>query len=194
MFTLLPELNVICEQRWIHSNPKIVPEKFFICCQNMHCHLANLWNRITTKIFDIFRIITLQWKNFSVRSSPDPPIFKKIAVRSFPDPAKIGFSPDPVWSSPDPCSSLTYRSSFPCLLLIFKLDCYSILLGCSLMFMNTVNVAQYWSGPPMHVSSELSLDTTSPLNNETVPLWHFNAKIAAKQKIRFLLLSGFVTG
>jgi len=29
----------------------------------------------------------------SVRSSPDPPIFKKIAVRSSPDPAKFGFSP-----------------------------------------------------------------------------------------------------
>jgi len=37
---------------------------------------------------------------FSVRSSPDPPIFKNIAVRSSPDPAKIGFSPDPVRSSP----------------------------------------------------------------------------------------------
>ena len=35
-------------------------------------------------------------KIFLVRSSPDPPILKKIAVRSSPDPAKIGFSPDPV--------------------------------------------------------------------------------------------------
>jgi len=39
-------------------------------------------------------------KIFSVWSSPDPPIFKKIAVRSSPDPAKISFSPDPVRSSP----------------------------------------------------------------------------------------------
>jgi len=31
---------------------------------------------------------------------------KIISVRSSPDPAKIGFSPDPVRSSPDPCSSL----------------------------------------------------------------------------------------
>ena len=45
-------------------------------------------------------------KIFSVRSSPDPPILKQIAVRSSPDPAKIAFSPDPVRSSPDPCSSL----------------------------------------------------------------------------------------
>jgi len=45
-------------------------------------------------------------KIFSVRSSLDPPIFKKIAVRSSPDPDKIGFSPDPVRSRPDPCSSL----------------------------------------------------------------------------------------
>ena len=43
---------------------------------------------------------------FSVLSSPDPPILKKIAVRSSPDPTKIGFSLDPVRSSPDPCSSL----------------------------------------------------------------------------------------
>jgi len=44
---------------------------------------------------------------FLVRSNPDPPNFKKIAVRTSPDPAKFGFSPDPVRSSPDPCSSLT---------------------------------------------------------------------------------------
>jgi len=47
-------------------------------------------------------------KFFSVRSSLDLPIFKKIAVRSSPDLAKIGFSPDPVRSSSDPCSSLAY--------------------------------------------------------------------------------------
>jgi len=33
-------------------------------------------------------------KIFSVRSSPDPPIFKKIAFQSSPDLAKNGFSPD----------------------------------------------------------------------------------------------------
>jgi len=35
----------------------------------------------------------------SVLSCPDPPIFKKIVVRSSPGPAEIGFSPDPVRSS-----------------------------------------------------------------------------------------------
>jgi len=35
-------------------------------------------------------------KIFSVRSNPDPPILKRNVVRSIPDPAKIGFSPDPV--------------------------------------------------------------------------------------------------
>jgi len=35
-------------------------------------------------------------KIYSGRSGPDPPIFKKIAVRSSPDPAKIDFGPDPV--------------------------------------------------------------------------------------------------
>jgi len=49
-------------------------------------------------------------KIFSVRSSLVPPILKKIAVRSSPDTAKIGFSPDPIRSSPDPCSSVVYRT------------------------------------------------------------------------------------
>jgi len=31
---------------------------------------------------------------------------KKTAVRSSPDPAKIGFSSDPVHSSPNPCTSV----------------------------------------------------------------------------------------
>jgi len=47
-------------------------------------------------------------KIFSVRFSPDPPILKKIAVQSSPDPAKIGFSPDPVRSNPGPFSSLLH--------------------------------------------------------------------------------------
>jgi len=55
-------------------------------------------------MLDVVRIITSKQQIFSVRSSPDPPIFKKIAVRS--SQAKIGFSPGPVRSSPDPCSSL----------------------------------------------------------------------------------------
>jgi len=62
-------------------------------------------------------------KIFQSESSPDPKklnliqswtanfwklsqVFKKIAVRSNSDPAKIDFSPDPVRSSLDPCSSL----------------------------------------------------------------------------------------
>jgi len=47
-------------------------------------------------MLDVVRIITSKQQIFSVRSSPDPPIFKKIAVRSSPDPAEVGFSPDPV--------------------------------------------------------------------------------------------------
>jgi len=75
--------------------------------QNIHYHLTtNLQNHITTNIFDVVRIITSKQQIFSVWSNPDPPILKKIAVRYSPDPAKIGFSPDPVRSSPDLCSSL----------------------------------------------------------------------------------------
>jgi len=62
-------------------------------------------------MFDVVRIITSKQQILSVRSNPDPPIFKKIAVRSSPDPAKIGFSSNPVRSSPDPCSSLARIAS-----------------------------------------------------------------------------------
>jgi len=47
-------------------------------------------------MFDVVRIITSKQQILSIRSSPDRLIFKKIAVRSSPHPAKIGFSPDPV--------------------------------------------------------------------------------------------------
>jgi len=43
MFTLLLELNVICEQRCL--NCKIVPLRQNI---GLHYHLANLWNQIIT--------------------------------------------------------------------------------------------------------------------------------------------------
>ena len=46
--------------------------------------------------------VTFCVKSFDVRCYT----LKKIAVRSSPDPAKIGFSPEPVQSSPDPSSSL----------------------------------------------------------------------------------------
>jgi len=47
-------------------------------------------------MLDVYRIITSKQQIFSVRSSPDLPIFKNIAVRSSRDLAKIDFSPDPV--------------------------------------------------------------------------------------------------
>ena len=66
MFTLLLKLNVMCEQRWIQFKLQNSPSRVFcIWCQNIHYHLANLWNQITTKIFDIFRIITLKQQKFS---------------------------------------------------------------------------------------------------------------------------------
>jgi len=64
-------------------------------------------------MFDVIRIITSKQQIFSVRSSLVSPIFKKIIVRSSPDRAKIGFSPDPVRSSPDPCSFLPARPPSP---------------------------------------------------------------------------------
>ena len=48
-------------------------------------HLANLWNWITSKNFLYFQNNHIKTtKIFSVRSSPDTPILKKIAVRSSP--------------------------------------------------------------------------------------------------------------
>ena len=92
-------------QSWMHS--KIVPAELLSFMAKYTLPLTtNLQNHITTNIFDVVRIVTSKQQIFSVRSSPDPPILKKIAVRSSPDPAKIGFSLDPVRSSPDPCSSL----------------------------------------------------------------------------------------
>ena len=107
VFTLLLKLNVMCEQRWIQFELQNGPWRALRLMAKYTLpfskpvksdHNSNFWyfqnNHIKTTKF------------FSVRSSHDPPILKKIAVRSSPDPAKIGFSPGPVRSSPDPCSTL----------------------------------------------------------------------------------------
>ena len=47
------------------SNCKIVPAEFCIWWQNINYYFGHLWNRTTTKIFDIFRIFTLKQQNFS---------------------------------------------------------------------------------------------------------------------------------
>jgi len=70
MFTLLLELNLICEQRCL--NCKIVPLRQNV---GLRYHLANLWNQITTKIFDIFRIITLKQQKFS---QSDPVLIRQL--------------------------------------------------------------------------------------------------------------------
>ena len=98
MFTLLLAIRT---QRYMWSLDKVgctaksSQQSFCHWWQNIHYHLINLQNHIITNILDVVRIITTKHQIFSVRSSPDPPIFKKIAVWSSPDPAKIGFSPDP---------------------------------------------------------------------------------------------------
>ena len=109
MFTLLLELNVIFEQRWVQLEFQNSPSRVLDLMTKYTLplskpvksdHNSNFWyfqnNHIETT------------KLFSVGSSPDPPISKKIAVRSSPDPAKIGFSLDPVRSSTDRCSSLLH--------------------------------------------------------------------------------------
>jgi len=83
--------------KWIHS--KIVPAELLALMAKYTLPLNHLQNHITTNMLDVVRMITSKQQIFSVQSRPDPPIFKKIAVRSSPDSVKIGFSPDP-------CSSL----------------------------------------------------------------------------------------
>jgi len=46
MFTLLQELNVICEQRWIQFELQNSPRSVFAFDDKIHYHLANLRNRI----------------------------------------------------------------------------------------------------------------------------------------------------
>ena len=95
-FTLL---LVIRTQRYMWSLDKVgcitisSQQSFCHWWQNIHYHLTNLQNHITSNIFDVVRIITSKQKIFSVRSSPDP--------------AKIGFSPDP-------CSSLVPMRANTC--------------------------------------------------------------------------------
>jgi len=55
-FTLLLELNVICEQRWIQFELQNSPSRVFAFDGKIHCPFTNQWIRITTKIFYIFRI------------------------------------------------------------------------------------------------------------------------------------------
>jgi len=105
-FSILLAIRTQCciwnlDKRGCSWNSKIVPAELLLLIDgkilNSLLYLStNVSNHITRK--------TLMWLNnhikttkiFLVRSSPDPPILKKIAVRSSPDPAKIGFSPDPV--------------------------------------------------------------------------------------------------
>jgi len=111
----------MCEHRWIQFELQNSPSRVFAFDGKIYMvwqrnttadvatlpFLANLWNRITTKIFDIFRILTLKQQKFS---QSDPVLIhrfsKKIAVRSSPDPAKVGFSPDL-------CSSLESTPALP---------------------------------------------------------------------------------
>jgi len=107
MFTLLLQLNVICEQKWIQFELQNSPRRSLHLIAKYTVPFSKPVKSDHNQNFWYFQNNHIKpTKIFSVRSNPDPPIFKKIAVRSSPDPAKIGFSPDPVRSSPDPCSSL----------------------------------------------------------------------------------------
>ena len=104
MFTRRLEINVYVKKCGYSSNCKIVPVEILHLIAKNTLPFGKLVKSDHNKNFWYFII--------SVRSSPDPPIMKEIAVRSSPHPAKIDFSPDPVLSSPNPCSSLLARAIF----------------------------------------------------------------------------------
>ena len=95
--------------------------------QNIHYHLTtNLQNHNTTNIFDVVRIITSKQQIFSVRSSPDPPILKKIAVRSSPDPVSSEIS-DLTWCTHAQCNVVT--SVLWCHEFQTRMKCYVTIYG-----------------------------------------------------------------
>jgi len=109
MFTLLLELNVIFEQRWVQLEFQNSPSRVLDLMTKYTLPLSKPVKSDHNSNFWYFQNNNIETtKLFSVGSSPDPPISKKIAVRSSPDPAKIGFSLDPVRSSTDRCSSLLH--------------------------------------------------------------------------------------
>jgi len=101
MFTLLLELNVICDQRSIQFELQNSPSRAFAFDGNIY---ITIYYRLPmtldhNQIFWYFQNNHIKTTNiFSARSSPDPQILKKIAVRSSPGPAKIGFSPVQSWT------------------------------------------------------------------------------------------------
>jgi len=105
MFMLLLTLNVIW---WIQFELQSSPSRVFAFDDKIYTTISKPVKSDHNENCCYFQNNHKTTKIFSVRSSPDPPIFKKIAVRSSPDPTKISFSPDPARSSPDPCSSLVY--------------------------------------------------------------------------------------
>ena len=84
--TSLLDLNVICEQSWIQFELQNSPSRVYAFDGKIHYHLANLWNRITTKNFDIFRIITLKQQKFS---QSDPDLIQQISKKLQSDPVLI---------------------------------------------------------------------------------------------------------
>ena len=65
MITLLLKLTTLCVNNSGYSSNCIIVPAVFLHLMAKYTLLANLWNRITIKIFDIFRIITLKQQKFS---------------------------------------------------------------------------------------------------------------------------------
>jgi len=97
MFTFVIELNLICEQRC--SNCKIVPAEFLHLMANYSQPFSKMMKSDHNWYLWYFQNNHIETtKIFSVRSSPDPSIIKKIAVRSSPVQPKL----DSVLAHSDP--------------------------------------------------------------------------------------------
>ena len=92
---MLLELNVICSHRWIQFEMKNCLSRAIAIHGKIQSHLANLQNRITTKTFDMFRIITKIQEKFC---QSDPVLSANFQKNCSP-------------TSPDPCSSLIRTST-----------------------------------------------------------------------------------
>ena len=187
-FTLLLELNVICGKRWIQFEWQNSLSRAFALMAKLHCHLANLWNRITTKIFDTFRIITSKQKIFS---QSDPVLIRQPSKILQSDPvlvrpklASVLIQSDPVlisahlcWTDPDGMRSRRQADNLTRL-------CSNVLTPAGLESWNLdpVHECWTWSGFRIAIQVDSSIQNRIRIGldfEKTCPdrIWIFKSKL-----------------
>ena len=147
MFTLLLDLNLASEQRWIQFELHNSPSTTLLAVERLHLMAKYtlpfgkpVWNRITTKIFDIFRIITLKQQKFS---ESDPVLIQQFSKKLQSDPvlirqklASVLIQSDPVLIRAHLCSRVIQPPCQICSLLL-EVDDFSI--GCTSNFVSQLH-------------------------------------------------------